>query len=208
MAGAICRNAGLNYPEMSVPVQDAATVILVRDPRDSPQILMGQRGKGRSLHAREVRLSGRRRRRGRRKRCRALDLIRPAKERLLTETTSDGSRPVCRLRNSRTLGGNRPVPGPRWKTGPNPPKPWRGFAEQGLLPDASRTQLLLSCPLRHLDLSRRYDARFFLADAAALRFDVWMIFSRAESELRSHSVGAGRSGPRTRPALYHAARPD
>ncbi len=64
---------------------------------------------------------------------------------------------------------------------PNPPVPWRDFAERGLLPDASPLSFFFRAltPPGH---SRRYDARFFLADAAALRFDA-DDFSRAESEL-------------------------
>ncbi len=170
---------GTELPEMSVPVQDAATVILVKDPRDSPQILMGKRGKAAAFMPEKFVFPG-----GAVDEvdetvpCPGLDTA--CKRRLLTETTTtDPDRfAASAIRELWEETGQCLGRAGNW---PNPPKPWRGFAEQGLLPDASALSFFFRA-LTPPGLSRRYDARFFLADAAALRFDV-DDFSRAESEL-------------------------
>ena len=173
------RERGTDPPEMSVPVQDAATVILVKDPRDAPRILMGQRGKAAAFMPEKFVFPG-----GAVDKadetvpCPGLD---PAcRKRLLAETTATDPDlfAVAAIRELwEETGQCLGRPG-NW---PNPPDPWRDFAEQGLLPDASALRFFFRAltPPGH---SRRYDARFFLADAAALRFDA-DDFSRAESEL-------------------------
>ena len=164
---------------MSVPIQDAATVILVRDPLDAPRILMGQRGKAAAFMPEKFVFPG-----GAVDEtdetvpCPGLD---PAcKGRLLTETTAtDPERfAASAIRELWEETGQCLGRAGNW---PNPPEPWRGFAERGLLPDASALSFFFRA-LTPPGASRRYDARFFLADAAALRFDA-DDFSRAESEL-------------------------
>ena len=170
---------GAELHEMSVPVQDAATIILVRDPQDAPRILMGQRGRAAAFMPEKFVFPG-----GAVDEadeavpCPRLD---PAcRKRLLAETTAtDPDRfAAAAIRELWEETGQCLGRTGNW---PNPPVPWRDFAERGLLPDASRLSFFFRAltPPGH---SRRYDARFFLADAAALRFDA-DDFSRAESEL-------------------------
>lgn len=170
---------GTELPEMSVPVQDAATVILVRDPRDAPRILMGQRGKAAAFMPEKFVFPG-----GAVDEadetvpCHGLDPT--CRKRLLAETaTTDPDRfAAAAIRELWEEAGQCLGRTGNW---PNPPDPWRDFAEQGLVPDASSLSFFFRA-LTPPGPKRRYDARFFLADAAALRFDV-DDFSRAESEL-------------------------
>ncbi len=170
---------GTELPEVPVPVQDAATVILVRDPRDAPRVLMGQRGKAAAFMPEKFVFPGG-----------AVDEadesvplagVGPVcSKRLLAETTAtDPDRfAAAAIRELWEETGQCLGRAGNW---PNPPGPWRGFAEPGLLPDAGALSFFFRA-LAPPGLSRRYDARFFLADAAALRFDA-DDFSRAESEL-------------------------
>ena len=63
----------------------------------------------------------------------------------------------------------------------DPPKGWRGFAATGHVPDASRLRFFFRA-VTPMGRPRRFDARFFLADADDLVTDP-DDFSRAEDEL-------------------------
>lgn len=64
---------------------------------------------------------------------------------------------------------------------PDAPQGWRGFAATGHVPDASRLRYFFRA-VTPQGRPRRFDARFFLADAADLATDP-DDFSRAEDEL-------------------------
>ena len=66
-------------------------------------------------------------------------------------------------------------------TWPDPPKGWRGFAATGHLPDPAPLRFFFRA-VTPPGRPRRFDARFFLADAADLVTDP-DDFSRAEDEL-------------------------
>lgn len=63
----------------------------------------------------------------------------------------------------------------------DPPQGWRGYAASGHLPDAARLRYFFRA-ITPQGRPRRFDARFFLADAADLRTDP-DDFERAEDEL-------------------------
>ena len=63
----------------------------------------------------------------------------------------------------------------------SPPADWRGFAETGHQPDASTLEFIFRAVTPH-GAPRRFDARFFLADAATLSTDP-DDFSQAAAEL-------------------------
>jgi len=65
-----------------------------------------------------------------------------------------------------------------WET---PPQGWRGFAATGMIPDAAALTFFFRA-VTPVGRPRRFDARFFMADAAALQTDP-DDFSGAEDEL-------------------------
>lgn len=151
-----------------LPIHDAATIILVRrDPR-GPRILMGRRGAGAVFMPRRHVFPG--------------GTFEPDDERVplaglpgpvcrarlgQDSARSPGALAACAIRElweETGLALGRPAP---WH---DPPPGWRGFAARGLVPDASSLALVYRAvtPPRY---PRRYDARFFLADAAALAGD-------------------------------------
>lgn len=162
-----------------IPVRDASTIILVRNPETSPAVLMGQRGKtavfmpdkfvfpGGAVDASDadVPLVGApegacRSRLEARSESVGPDALAAAAIRELWEETG--------LR----LGRSAP-----WA----PPPGWQDFAATGLAPDASALRFFFRA-ITPPGRPRRFDARFFLADAAALAGDP-DDFSAAEDEL-------------------------
>ena len=162
------------------PVRDAATVILVRDPASDPHVLMGQRGKTAAFMPDKFVFPG--------GAVDAGDAQVP-----LAGTVS----PLCRARLSSHSGKANPdqlaaaAIRELWEeTGQclgvnrfwrEPPRDWTDFAARGLLPDAGALSFFFRA-LTPPGRSRRFDARFFLADAAALASDP-DDFDAAEDEL-------------------------
>ena len=161
-----------------VPIRDAATVILVRDPQSLPSILMGQRGKSAAFMPEKYVFPGG-----------AVDVADASVTidglDTLTETRlkahSQGRTPAtfaaAAIRElweetGQCLGSNAP-----WSA----PAGWEGFAAKGLTPDASALRFFFRA-LTPPGRPRRFDARFFLADASALASDP-DAFSEAEDEL-------------------------
>jgi 8-oxo-dGTP pyrophosphatase MutT (NUDIX family) len=149
-------------------VRDAATVILVRDAADAPRILMGRRGRkaafmpskfvfpGGAVDAGDADVALAQRidpisfeRLGTESRCRP-DALAAAAVRELWEETGQ------------VLG----TPGV-W---PDPPVDWAGFAETGHVPSAAGLSFVFRA-ITPPGRSRRFDARFFVADAGRLAGD-------------------------------------
>ena len=164
------------------PIRDAATIVLVRSDGPAPAVLMGQRGEtaafmpskyvfpGGALDAGDTRvpLGG-----GLRATCQArLDLppgaggqgaaLAAAAIRELWEETG------LRLGRSGVWHGT-------------PPVDWASFASTGLVPDAGALRFLFRA-ITPPGRPRRFDARFFLADAAHVVGDP-DDFSAASDEL-------------------------
>jgi 8-oxo-dGTP pyrophosphatase MutT (NUDIX family) len=162
-----------------LPVRDAATLILVRDADRNPSVLMGQRGKTAAFMPDKYVFPGG-----------AVDetdavvefpelLSEPCRGRLAARNT--GASPdalaaaaIRELWEETGLRLGRPGP---WKA----PEAWRGFSEDGLAPDASALRFFFRA-VTPPGRPRRFDARFFLADASTLADDP-DDFSGAEDEL-------------------------
>ena len=156
-------------PDADVPIRDASTIILVRDPAISPSVLMGQRGKGAAFMPDKFVFPGG-----------AVDAADAAIELAGPLNAS------CQARLKREGGGPEPgrfaaaairelweetghCLGQRSPWSEAPPS-WSGFAGRGLRPDASALSFFFRA-LTPPGQPRRFDARFFLADAAALATD-------------------------------------
>jgi 8-oxo-dGTP pyrophosphatase MutT (NUDIX family) len=163
-----------------VPVRDAATLILVRNADSNPSVLVGQRGKTAAFMPDKYVFPGG-----------AVDkadasvplpapLGEPCRARLSTENR--GASPdalaaaaIRELWEETGLRLGRKLP---W----SPPEAWTDFAATGLAPDASALRFFFRA-VTPPGRPRRFDARFFLADAAALAGDP-DDFSGAEDELK------------------------
>ena len=163
-----------------VPVRDAATVIVVRDADREPSVLMGQRGTSAAFMPDKFVFPGG-----------AVDtadgevpLARPVdpgcRDRLtnLSETITPEALAVAAIRELWEETGQRLGLRQSWA---DAPEGWEAFAAHGLSPDASALRFFFRA-LTPPGRPRRFDARFFLADAAALASDL-DDFSEAEDEL-------------------------
>lgn len=161
-------------------IRDAATVILVRDAETRPRVLMGQRGAGAAFMPSKFVFPGG-----------AVDFGDSAVPLI------DDLAPSCALR----LEEDARAPGARalaasairelWEeTGlilgrpgdwPDPPGEWSAFAATGNLPSAAGLSFVFRA-ITPPGRPRRFDARFFLADATRVAGDL-DDFSRASDEL-------------------------
>ena len=159
----------------SQPIRDAATVILTREGREGPEVLMGQRGAAAAFMPNKFVFPGG-----------AVDAADAG------VPLASGPGPACAQRLA-----DSPLPGtPDWltprtlaatairelweETGlplarkgnwPIDPAPdWAPIAGRGLLPDASGLAYVFRA-ITPPGRSRRFDARFFLADAGAVLGD-------------------------------------
>ena len=164
------------------PIRDAASVLLVRDTADGPAVLMGQRGAGAAFMPNKFVFPGG-----------AVD-------------AEDAGIPLHALPDAATLerlanGAGAPdlpralataairelweeaglILGTRGPWASTVPPDWQGFATTGHIPDASALRYVFRA-ITPPGRPRRFDARFFLADATALSSDP-DDFSRAHDEL-------------------------
>ncbi len=168
---------GLTEVMSDVPIRHAATIILVRDPEDDPRILMGQRGTsaafmpdkfvfpGGAVDPQDADIP--------------VDMDPACADRL--KKHSDCAPEMLAATAIRELweetGQCLGRPG-AWAS---PPDTWRGFAAQGLLPDARSLRFFFRA-ITPPGRPRRFDARFFLADAGALSSNL-DTFAPVEAEL-------------------------
>ncbi len=165
------------------PIRDAATVILLRDPRGVPHVLMGQRGAraafmpdkfvfpGGAVDAADAQVPL------------ATPLPAPCAARLAEAPAGGGAAPhalaAATIRElweeaGLVLGAPGAWPGPV-------PEDWRSFAATGHRPAAEALRFVFRA-ITPPGRPRRFDARFFLADAAAICGDA-DDFSAASDEL-------------------------
>lgn len=162
-------------------IRDAATVIVLRDRRTDPRILMGQRGAkaafmpnkfvfpGGAVDADDakVALSG--------------PLTEPCATRLCEDANTDMSHALC-VAAIRELWEETGLvlgkPG-AWRT--PVPADWQSYAQTGHVPQASELQFVFRA-LTPPGRPRRFDARFFLVDADHIAGDL-DDFSAASDEL-------------------------
>lgn len=161
-----------------VPIRDAATIIVLRDVATHPSVLMGQRGAAATFMPGKFVFPGG-----------AVDPVdsdvpvtpmnAPCDERLAEESTvPPAALAAAAIRElweetGHILGTSAP-----W---PDPPQGWRGFAARGYQPNGAALQFFFRA-VTPKGRPRRFDARFFLANAADLVTDP-DDFSQAEDEL-------------------------
>jgi 8-oxo-dGTP pyrophosphatase MutT (NUDIX family) len=165
---------------VSEPVRDAATLILVRRRKDGPSVLMGQRGRDASFMPDKFVFPGG-----------AVDPV-DATVGLGTPLAHDTAARLARANEGPSpealaaaairelweeAGLLLGAPAP-W---PDPPKGWRGFAATGHRPAGHALRFVFRA-ITPPGRTRRFDARFFLADSDAIVGDP-DDFSRAEAEL-------------------------
>ncbi len=163
------------------PIKDAATVILVRDPAQNPRVLMGQRGAnaafmpnkfvfpGGAVDAADadIRLTG--------------NAAEPCASRLAGTIKSGNAGGLLSAAIRELWEEAGLILGTRGRWAGNIPPDWQTFAGTGHLPSAQALHFVfraITPPAR----PRRFDARFFLADAARLASDP-DDFSAATDEL-------------------------
>jgi 8-oxo-dGTP pyrophosphatase MutT (NUDIX family) len=164
------------------PIRDAATIILLRAAGGTPTVLMGRRGAGAAFMPMKFVFPG--------------GAVDPGDAAVPLAGTLD---PACRARLAADSAGPAPEalaaaavrelweetglvlgrPG-RWPSAA--PPGWAGFAATGHLPAASALRFVFRA-ITPPGRTRRFDARFFLADASALAGDP-DDFSRAAGELQ------------------------
>ena len=146
--------------------KDAATLILTRDGRSGPEVLMGRRAPGHVFMAAKWVFPGGRVERTDAGAASASELPPADVARLAREVTPRRARALALAAVRETFEETglllaEPAP-PASVTGP-----WREFRAAGALPDLAALSYIaraVTPPGR----SRRFDARFFMADAAAL----------------------------------------
>ncbi|SMY08758.1 NUDIX hydrolase [Flavimaricola marinus] len=149
-------------------LRDAATIILLRDRTTTPAILMGQRGASAAFMPMKFVFPG--------------GAVDPGDAAIPLAANVSGTCAARLAEESRTSPDTLAAAAIRelWEeTGqvlgrpgvwPDPPADWAGFAATGHLPDASALQFVFRA-VTPVGRPRRFDARFFLADAAALATD-------------------------------------
>ncbi len=172
---------GMAEPD-APPVRDAATVILVRRDGDTPAVLMGLRGAGAAFMPNKYVFPGGAVDAG----DAAVPLAAPLQPACLSRLNEPPGEPgrgqmlaaaaIRELWEETGLRLGRPG---QWSV--TPPADWAGFAETGLVPDPSALRFVFRA-ITPPGRPRRFDARFFLADAAHIAGDP-DDFSRACDEL-------------------------
>ena len=160
-----------------VPIRHAATIILVRDAATNPAVLMGQRGASAAFMPDKFVFPGG-----------AVDTldgdipisVNPACAARLSQHSdmAPATLAAAAIRELWEETGQKLARAAEWET----PEPWSDFAQGGLQPDASALRFFFRA-ITPPGRPRRFDARFFLADASALRTDP-DTFDPAEAELR------------------------
>ena len=160
-------------------LRDAATIVVVRDASSDPKVLMGQRGAAAAFMPNKFVFPGG-----------AIDPVDDSVS--LAEPLSDRTHQALAEESARTpeaiaAAAIREL----WEeTGqclgstvswPDPPQGWRGYAARGLRPSGAPRRFIFRA-VTPVGRPRRFDARFLLADAAALATDP-DDFSAAEDEL-------------------------
>ena len=155
-------------PDSAPPVRDAATLVLLREGPRGPEVLMGQRGSAAAFMPSKYVFPG--------------GAVDPGDA---VVRLAGGLNPTCAARLG-TPGGPAPAAlaaaaiRELWEeTGlalgssgsAEQPPGWEGFAARGLVPDARGLRFIFRA-ITPPGRTRRFDARFFLADAGAIAGDI------------------------------------
>lgn len=151
-------------------IRDAATVIVLRDRDTTPRVLMGQRGAGAAFMPNKYVFPGGAVDAADARVPLARPVAAPCAARLCDDSPDDRTHALAAAavrelweETGQLLGRPGAWPGPV-------PADWLGFAARGLLPDAAPLQFVFRA-ITPPGRPRRFDARFFLIDAADLASD-------------------------------------
>jgi 8-oxo-dGTP pyrophosphatase MutT (NUDIX family) len=164
----------------AAPVRDAATVILIRNPRADAQILMGQRGARAAFMPSKFVFPGGVVDRGDAAIPLASDLPK-ACQRSLSDQNSGTAPATLAAAAIREVFEETGLILGRAADWQDAPPDWRGFAATGHRPAADALSFVFRA-ITPPGRPRRFDARFFLADAACVASDP-DDFSAASDEL-------------------------
>ena len=151
-------------------IRDASTIIIVRDRHENPSVLMGQRGSKAAFMPNKFVFPGG-----------AMDLAdadvplaspipSPCYDRLIEDSVSD-HRTGLVAAAIRELWEETGLILGETGTWPNAaPQDWQSYADQGFLPSGRTLQFVFRA-ITPPGRPRRFDARFFLADAAHIQND-------------------------------------
>jgi 8-oxo-dGTP pyrophosphatase MutT (NUDIX family) len=159
-----------------VEIRDAATVIIVRDRETVPRVLMGQRGAKAVFMPSKFVFPG-----GACDRDDSAVALRPADPSLAksTEDTTARALPYAAIRELWEETGQ--LLGVSGTMADDIPESWSAFQAKGLVPNPAALSFIFRA-VTPPGRPRRFDARFFLADASALASDP-DDFSEASDEL-------------------------
>lgn len=176
----------------ALTVRDAATVILLRDAGSAPAILMGQRGAGAAFMPNMYVFPGGAVDAGDASVPLGSELSPTCRARLETGSRADLGRTLAAAavrelweETGLVLG----TPG-RWTA--DVPADWQGFAATGLLPHAAALRFIFRA-ITPPGRTRRFDARFFLADAAAIAGDLDDLSAACDELSHMHWVPLGEA---------------
>ncbi len=162
-------------------IRDAATVIVMRDPTGaSPSVLMGQRGKNAAFMPGKFVFPGGAVDAADHDVTLVRELAEPCRTRL-TDQAPPTIAPALAVAAIRELWEETGLVIGRPGKWPGPPPDWVSYAQTGHLPDATGLSFVFRA-ITPPGRPRRFDARFFLADAAVIQGDA-NDFSRASDEL-------------------------
>lgn len=177
-------NPRANRAKMSedkTAIRNAATVIVVRDRDHAPKVLMGQRGSKAAFMPNKFVFPGG-----------AVDpqdgavslttsIPEPCRSRLQKDADPALCDALCVAAIRELFEETGQILGQPDVWPSAPPEDWSAFAQNGYLPDASGLQFVFRA-ITPPGRPRRFDARFFMVDAAQLRTDI-DDFTAASDEL-------------------------
>jgi len=162
-------------------IRDAATVIVLRDRKDNPRVLMGQRGAKAAFMPNKIVFPGGAVDQGDGFIPLAAPLNTLCQGRLQEDCSTDISHALAVAAIRELWEETGLILGQRGEWTVLPPEAWTSFAQAGFVLDASSLQFVFRA-ITPPGRPRRFDARFFLIDADQLSSDL-DDFSRASEEL-------------------------
>ncbi|MGJ8585411.1 MAG: NUDIX hydrolase [Marinosulfonomonas sp.] len=162
-------------------IQDAATVIVIRDAATRPSVLMGQRSRSAAFMPGKFVFPGGALEAGDEQISLATALSDPCRSRLRAGSHLDLADALAAAAIRELWEETGLVLGQRGGWSTRPAQPWRSFAALDMVPTAAPLHFVFRA-VTPPGRPRRFDARFFLCDAAHIHGDL-DDFSNADGEL-------------------------
>ena len=162
-------------------IRDAATVIVIRDRKTCPKVLMGQRGAKAAFMPNKFVFPGGAVDPGDNQIQLFKKIQNPCFKRLEQDANPNIRHSICVAAIRELFEETGQILGSKGTWGSIMPSSWSQFASEGFLPDASKLQFVFRA-ITPPGRPRRFDARFFLTDASYLSTDQ-DDFSAASDEL-------------------------